>query len=163
MKYAMLGQDERDSMLADLGAMPEFLAQQFGALPRDVASQPQPDGAFSPVEHCWHLADLEREGYAVRLTRLLTETEPVLPDFDGSRIAADRQYRMKSLAAAIEAFRESRRANLLAFAALREADWSRAGSQEGVGRVAVCDLPAMMAQHDRTHRDEIEAWRQHRV
>ena len=163
MRYAMPGQGERDGMMAALQAMPEFLAEQFAALPPEVASRPGPGGAFSPVEHCWHLADLEREGYAARIARLLTEAEPVLPDFDGGRIALERQYRTKSLAAAIEAFREARRANLSVFAGLVEANWSRGGSQEGVGRVALCDLPAMMAEHDRAHRVEIEAWRQARV
>ena len=62
-----------------------------------------------------------------------------------------------------EAFREARRANLAAFARLGEAEWSRAGSQEGVGAVSLCDLPAMMAEHDRAHRAEIEAWRRARV
>jgi hypothetical protein len=36
--------------------------------------------------------------------------------------------------------------------------WTRAGTQEGVGRVALCDLPHMMAEHDASHRAEIEAW-----
>jgi hypothetical protein len=159
----MLPPRERDGMLDALRAMPEFLAERFAALPEDVANRPEPDGAFSPVEHCWHLADLEREGYAARIARLLVEAEPMLPDFDGGRIAAERQYRTKSLAAAIEAFREARRANLAAFARLADADWSRAGQQEGVGKVSLCDLPAMMAEHDRTHREEIEAWQQSRV
>lgn len=163
MKYGMLSFGERGALLTNLEAMPEFLVDQFGSLPREVANRPEPDGAFSPVEHCWHLADLEREGYAARIARLLAETEPMLPDFDGGRIAAERQYRTRSLAAAIEAFREARRANLAAFARLAEADWSRAGQQEGVGKVSLCDLPAMMAEHDRTHREEIEAWQQSRV
>jgi hypothetical protein len=163
MKYRMLGDRERDSLLADLEAMPGFLAEQFAILPSEVASRAEPDGAFSPVEHCWHLADLEREGYAERIARLLAEAAPMLPDFDGARIALERQYRTKSLHAAIEAFGEARRANLASFARLGEAEWSRAGSQEGVGPVALCDLPAMMAEHDRAHRAEIENWRRARV
>jgi hypothetical protein len=163
MKYRMLGDGERVSLLADLEAMPEFLEVQFATLPPEVASRAEPEGDFSPVEHCWHLADLEREGYAERIARLLTEVAPVLPDFDGGRIALERHYRTKSLHTAIEVFREARRKNLAAFARLSEAEWSRAGSQEGVGRVALCDLPSMMAEHDRAHRAEIEAWRRARV
>ena len=37
-------------------------------------------------------------------------------------------------------------------------DWERAGRQEGVGRVALRDVPAMIAAHDASHRGEIEAW-----
>jgi hypothetical protein len=163
MKYAMLAPGERDRILQDLLAMPEFLVEQFLTLPREVASRAEPDGAFSPVEHCWHLADLEHEGYRARIERLLVEEEPVLPDFDGERIAQERQYRTKSLRDAIVAFRSARQANLSAFSKLGETDWFRAGRQEGVGRVALCDLPAMMAEHDRIHREEIEAWRRARV
>jgi hypothetical protein len=30
--------------------------------------------------------------------------------------------------------------------------------QEGFGPVSLCDLPSMMAEHDDSHRREIEAW-----
>jgi hypothetical protein len=149
--------------MAELEAMPEFLAAQFEALSPEVASRVELNGAFSPVEHCWHLADLEREGYAVRIARLLAEADPALPDFDGGRIAEERRYRAKSLPEAVAAFGEARRLNLAAFAELSEADWRREGNQDGVGRVALCDLPAMMAEHDRAHRSEIEAWRRARA
>jgi hypothetical protein len=39
--------------------------------------------------------------------------------------------------------------------------WCRAGSQDGVGRVLLADLPHMMAAHDASHRAEIEAWLRH--
>jgi hypothetical protein len=41
-------------------------------------------------------------------------------------------------------------------------DWPRTGSQDGVGPIALCDLPAMMAEHDAGHRQEIDAWRRER-
>src|SRR6187399_2612800 len=116
MKYAMLDAPSRERLLLDLGSMPEFLAGEFLTLPPEEARRAEPDGSFSPVEHCWHLADLEREGYAARIERLLGEDEPVLPDFDGARIAEERQYRTKSLPAAIDAFRAARRLNLEVFA-----------------------------------------------
>jgi hypothetical protein len=163
MKYAILNRGEREQMLADLQAMPEFLSRQFASLPSEAASRPEPDGGFSPVEHCWHLADLEREGYGLRIGRLLNELEPVLPDFDGGRIAEERQYRTRSLSEAIRTFQEARLANLAALRALSEAEWARSGRQEGFGPVALCDLPAMMAEHDRAHRVEIEAWRRARL
>lgn len=163
MKEAMPRRVDRDRMFRELEAMPEFLAEQFSALPPEVAGRAEPDGAFSPVEHCWHLADLEHEGYRLRIERLLAEDEPMLPDFDGARMAQERHYRTKPLSEGLARFREARRANLLLFARLAEAERSRAGTQEGVGRVALFDLPAMMAEHDRTHRSEIEAWRLSRV
>jgi hypothetical protein len=110
------------------------------------------------VEQCWHLADLEREGYAVRIRRLLDEINPVLPDFDGTRVAVDRNYRTRLLSTVIVAFREARAANLAALRQVEAGDWLREGVQEGVGSVALCDIPALMDQHDEAHRSEIEAW-----
>jgi hypothetical protein len=106
------------------------------------------------------MADLEREGYAVRIRRLLAEDDPELQDFDGARIAIARDYRSLDLGAGLEAFRAARAENLRVLRALTEAQWLRPGSQEGVGKVTLCTIPAMMAEHDRGHRQEIEDWLQ---
>jgi hypothetical protein len=158
MQYMRLDTKGREALLEELKAMPDSLGRSFAALTEFEAMLPGPDDAFSPVEHCWHLADLEREGYAVRIRRLRAEHDPELPDFDGARIAQERNYRARSLAEGIAAFTAARRENVAAFAALTPADWSRRGTQEGVGPVSLCDIPAMMAEHDATHRQEIEAW-----
>jgi hypothetical protein len=154
----LLDTKDRQALLDDLNAMAEFLRSRFEQLTPLKAAAPGPDDTFSPVEHCWHLADLEREGYGLRIARLSTEHEPKLPDFDGTRIALERNYKSRSLVEGIVAFRAARRANLAAFEALTPADWSRRGSQEGVGPVSLCDIPAMMAEHDAIHREEIDAW-----
>lgn len=158
MQYMMLDTKDRKALLDDLSAMPGFLTSSFESLTALEAAASESDDAFSPVEHCWHLTDLEREGYAVRIRRLRVEREPELPDFDGTRIAQERNYRARSLAEGLAAFVDARRANVAAFDALTPADWSRGGSQEGVGPVSLCDIPALMAEHDATHRQEIEAW-----
>jgi hypothetical protein len=158
MKYLMLERGARAALRASMEAMPEFLAERFGALSAEEAATPGPDGSFAPVEQCWHLADLEREGYGVRIARLLGEQSPALPDFDGARVAEERRYRTLSLAAGLRAFASARRANLDALDAVGDDQWSRAGTQEGVGAVMLCDVPAMMAEHDASHRAEIEAW-----
>jgi hypothetical protein len=162
MRYLGLAVMEQNALLAELEAMPDYLATAFAALSPAEAAVAGPDGALAPVEQCWHLADLEREGYGLRIERLLRETEPFLEDFDGARIARERAYRSRSLAAGLAAFRQARRGNLARFRTLSDDQWRRDGSQEGVGPVALCDVPAMMAEHDAGHRGEIEAWRRAR-
>jgi hypothetical protein len=149
--------------MAGLEAMPDFLGQRFASIPDGEAIQRGPDDAFSPVEQCWHLADLEREGFGERIRRLLGEEDPFLPDFDGARLARERDYRARSLDEGLAAFRAGREANLALLRSLGPDQWTRAGTQEGVGRVALCDLPSMMAEHDAAHRAEIEAWGQARA
>jgi hypothetical protein len=109
------------------------------------------------VEQAWHLADLELEGYGARIRRLLEEADPFLADFDGERIARERAYRNRSLQAGIGAFAGARSANLSLFRSLPPTAWTREGRQEGVGPVSLADVPRMMLEHDRSHREEIAA------
>lgn len=158
MRDIALEAAERERLLASLEELPGFLEMALGALSPAEAAVPGPGGTFSPVEQCWHLADLEREGYGARIRRLLSEYDPLLPDFDGERVARERRYRTLSLAAGLHAFRTARAETLSLLRSIRNGEWQRAGRQEGVGRVALRDLPAMIAEHDASHRSEIEAW-----
>ena len=81
----------------------------------------------------------------------------MLPDFDGARVAAERNYRARSLAEGIAAFAAARAANIAALRAVPAPFWDRAGRQEGVGRLTLLDIPRMMREHDLSHRDEIAA------
>ncbi len=154
----MATQAEREALWAELEAMPGFLEEKLGALPAETATLRGPADAFAPVEHCWHLADLEREGYAVRIRRLLSEEHPFLPGFDGARVARDRDYRARALTDGLAAFRSARQANLALLRAVPESAWSREGAQEGVGALTLDDLPRLMRAHDASHRAEILAW-----
>ena len=81
-----------DTLFAHLAEMPTFLQRTFGALTAQDATWRASSGTFAPVEQCWHLADLERDGFAVRIQRLLSETAPMVSDFDGARAAEEGQY-----------------------------------------------------------------------
>ena len=140
-----------------LEAMPHDLGAAAGRMPAEAARTPPAGGGFSLVEQAWHLADLEREGYGERIRRLLSEEGPDLPDFDGGRIAAERNYRARSLAEGIAAFAAARTANLARLRSAPASDWDRSGRQEGVGRVTLRDVPRMMHEHDASHRAEIAA------
>jgi hypothetical protein len=158
----MLDEVDRQTLLSQLEAMPAFLEAAFSMTSPADAMAPGPDDILSPVEQCWHLADLEREGYGVRIHRLREEADPFLPDFDGAAIARQRRYTSRSLAEGITAFRAARLRNIAALRPLGPDEWTRRGTQEGVGAVALCDVPAMMAEHDAGHRREIEAWQRAR-
>jgi hypothetical protein len=143
--------------LARLAAMPGFLEEMAGWFPGEVARRPGEGGGFSFLQNLWHLADLERDGYGERIARLRREDHPVLPDFDGARVARERDYQSRSLRGGLVAFAGARRANLAILATVADDEWSRAGMQEGVGPVTLGDIPCMMAEHDASHRREIRA------
>jgi hypothetical protein len=147
---------ELDAILLALSAMPAFLEQAALTLEGRTARGPA-GGGFSIVEHAWHLADLEREGFGVRIRRLLTEDDPALPDFDGARLARERNYAGRPLRAGIDAFAAARAANLAVLRSVPAESWGWAGRQEGVGVVTVRDIPRLMREHDDSHRAEIGA------
>jgi hypothetical protein len=159
MQYMALPPLQRAALLGTLEDMPQYLERELGGLAPELSRQQGPDGAFSPVEQVWHLADLEREGFGCRIDRLLSEREPQLPDFDGAAIAASRHYRARCLTAGLAAFRAARQRNLDTLRAIASQDWGRSGQQAGVGRVSLCDMPSFMSQHDAAHRAEIVAWK----
>jgi len=161
MLYLKLGEAQREDLMDSLAATPRFLHESYDGLNHEASRLPGPNGTFSPVEQIWHLADLEREGFGLRIQRLQTESSPSLPDFDGVRIARERNYLSLSLSAGLAAFENSRHANIARLQSLTDEAWSRSGTQDGVGQVALCDIPVFMQQHDRAHITEIQAWQEH--
>ena len=160
MKYRLLPRGDQQRLMDELASMSSFLAERFGALADDEAVR-RVDDVLSPVEQVWHLADLEREGFGVRIELLLYEDDALLPDFDGAQAAQRRNYRNKSLREGMSAFARARQDNIEALTRVTPSQWTRRGLQQGVGPVSLCDIPIMMAEHDAAHRDEINAWSAH--
>jgi hypothetical protein len=148
----------REALFVELEAMPDYLSERLGALVAEVARRDGPGGTFSPVEQCWHLADLESEGFGARIHLMLTQEHPFLPDFDGARVARERNYRARSLTEGLQAFRAARQSNVALLRTVGDEAWSRSGVQEGVGKVTLADVPRLMRGHDASHRAEITAW-----
>lgn len=159
MQYMKLDAAQRVALLASLASMSEYLKNAFRDLAPEQMRTRGPDESFSPLEHVWHLADLEREGFAERIRKLRSEHEPQLPDFDGAKIAAERDYRSRSFQEGLAAFSAAREKNLSVLRTLDAQSWMRNGTQEGVGKVSLCDIPGFMSQHDAAHRSEIESWK----
>jgi DinB superfamily len=146
-----------ETLLLTLESTPALIEKAARTLaPRDETRRPAA-GGFSFLENVWHLADLEREAYRVRIRRLLTEEEPSLANFDGDRAARERDYQRRSLAEGLVAFSLARQRNVERLRALSGGAWKRAGYQESVGRVTLADVPRMMAEHDRSHTEDLRA------
>ncbi len=142
--------------LKRLQEMPAFLRQALhGATRADLEQRTSPD-TFCLIEHACHLRDLEREGYLVRLRRIMSESEPVLAGFEGDVIARQRDYMKQDAIAAANDFAMARAGFLALARTVSEADMRRTG--RFMGRiVTVCDLLGMMVEHDLGHCREIAA------
>jgi len=144
--------DRWEDRLVRLAGMPSHVESLRSRFPEDLArTRPGPD-AFSYIEHVWHLADLEGEGFAERIRRLRTEEDPALPDFDGGRIAAERDYRARRLDDGLAEFAAARARNVETLRRSTPAERARGGVQDGVGRVTLRDIPMRMLEHDASHR-----------
>ncbi|HEX6640088.1 MAG TPA: DinB family protein [Thermoanaerobaculia bacterium] len=143
----------------DLAAFPAFVRRMTESAPPELLTKRSASGMFALVENAWHLADLEVEGYGVRLRRLLKETNPSLPDFKGDVVAHDRDYIHLPLAPALERFERARAENMALIEAASPEDRQRSGEQEGIGTVTFERVVAMMAEHDAGHAEELLALR----
>ncbi|MFN2387967.1 MAG: DinB family protein [Thermoanaerobaculia bacterium] len=146
---------ELETLFLTLESTPALLARAASGLSDAQTRRSPKNGRFSFIEHVWHLADLEREGYGVRIRRLLTEEDPMLSNFDGDRVMRERVYSKRDLAEGLTAFARARHANLEQLRGLSAEDWKRRGDQEEVGRVDLSDIPRMMTEHDRAHTAEL--------
>jgi hypothetical protein len=141
--------------LRALEALPPLVLRALSGLSVGELRRRPRAGGFAAVEHAWHLADLEVEGFAVRIERLLGEELPQLPDFDGDGAALDRRYLARDTFQALQVFQEARAANLARLAAQPERAWTRAGTHEVLGPLTLGDLPEQMLRHDRFHAEEL--------
>src|SRR5258708_16542870 len=80
-----------EEAIESLAAMPAFVGAALAECGEAIRVRPR-EGEFSLAEHASHLRDLEREGYLVRVRRMLSEDRPELASFDGAAVAASRDY-----------------------------------------------------------------------
>lgn len=145
----------RTEALEALARMPDRLDAWARSLrPEALRVRPLPE-EFAPLEHLWHLAELE-DVFGTRLQRLRDEDRPHLADFHGDTAAVEGRYLARDVEGALLRFRHARRANLAAFTALTDTHWLRRGTQEAVGEVTLDELPGRMAAHDQDHAAAFE-------
>ena len=127
----------------------------------DLTSKNSPE-EFSVVENVCHLRDIEIEGYAARISRMLRENNPLLPDIDGGRLAAERDYHSQDLSQALKAFAVARNQNTQILSGLATEQFDREGTLEGVGSVTIRGLLVMMRDHDADHLVQLSSIRRRR-
>jgi hypothetical protein len=118
------------------------------------------ESEFSTLENICHLRDLELQGYATRITRMLQETDPALPDFDGARVAAESYYNREQPDPALRAFALTRKENVQKLRSLTEEQLRRESMLAGVGKITLMRLAEMMREHDQGHLEDLRVLRQ---
>jgi len=139
-----------------LARMPRVLQEAVAGADAPRLSRRGPGDTFSLTEQACHLRDLEREGYLVRVRRILSEENPELPGFEGDTVARERDYPSQDARAAARDFAAARNELVALLATVDPAGAARTG-RFGGERITLGDLVAMIEAHDRGHREEIEA------
>src|ERR1700722_14577692 len=133
-----------------LARAPEAIREAFAGMDAEKIRRKPNLGLFSPLEDVWHLRDIEREGYLVRVGRILSENVPALEDLDGDRMAVERRYNDLELAPAIAGFAVARAESLALLKGLPIEAWMR--QAHFANRVIdLRTLIDMMVEHDHGH------------
>lgn len=146
----------RQAALAYLADTARLVAALRQAMADAQGYAPPQAGGFSLVQHLWHLADVEQQGWALRFERLLNETHPVLPGVDGDRLAREGRYQQRPWRAAARRFESQRRRTLQALMHCDAAVLRRPVHFSGQPATGAQMLAAMFA-HDHEHRSQMAA------
>jgi hypothetical protein len=144
-------------LLGDLAGAPAELERAVLQVPADrLRWKPDswggsPGETFTALEHVCHLRDIERDGYHVRIQRMLEEENPSLVSIDGDQLAKDRHYERADLAEALGAFRDARLTTLDRLRALDEAQLARPGFFAEYGMLTLRALVHYLRSHDQQH------------
>lgn len=153
-------EQEFKNLLDFLAETPQVLRQLSQGFAPDELKRKPSEKEFSVQENVCHLRDIEREGYTVRIDKLIGEDEPVLPDINGAKLAMERDYNSQDFAAGLEEFARLREKNIAALRHLQPQSLSRTGMLEGAGQITLKRLAAMMREHDEDHLAELNTLRE---
>src|SRR6185295_16524516 len=127
-----------------LAQTPDKIATSISSLSDSELRRKKSADDFSVLENICHLRDLEIEGYAVRIDRILADDEPELADFDGGLIAAQRNYNSQDLDAALRAFGSARHRNVERMRQIAPEIFDRTANLQDIGRITLKDLLSLM-------------------
>jgi len=142
-------------LVQKLASTPIRVAELIKIVPSNVLNLRDSSGEFSLLENVCHLRDIEIDGYARRLARILSEDQPLLTDIDGAQLAVERDYNRQRLAEALRSFTEARERNVALLESLSPDQLARTGTLEGVGIVNIGKLSVLMQEHDAVHLAEL--------
>jgi hypothetical protein len=144
-------------LLNELEDMPRQLEQALRLVPSERFSwRPEswggcPSEMFSALEQVCHLRDIEREGYHVRIQRMLNETNPSLESLDSYAMARERRYDSADVETAVAEFRHARGITIGQLRGLSDAALGRTGEFAEYGRLSLRALIHYLRSHDQQH------------
>ena len=142
-------------MIERLSGLGRSLQEATTGLDEEALSWRPAENKWSVREIIAHLADLESNGFAVRLRQVLQEERPLMKAIDTDARARDFGYQGQDVSRNISRLLEARSENIrLVQPALPEA-WDRVGIHEHRGPMTLRQILEGMANHDQNHLRQI--------
>jgi hypothetical protein len=144
-------------LLDNLSSMPDRLEATLRDFPRARWGWAPPDWAAAPAEQftalatVCHLRDIERDGYHLRLRRVVVEHLPDLASVDGFQLARERDYAGDSMERALGEFRAARAETMRMARAWSPADAERRANFAEYGTLTAQGLLHLLCSHDLQH------------
>jgi hypothetical protein len=146
-----------NGLLDELARMPAELEQAIGQVPASrLRWRPDewggsPGETFTAIEHACHVRDIERDGYHVRIRRMLEESNPSLVSLDGYELAKQRRYEQDDPLKVLSAFRAAREETIALLRGLDEGQLAREGFFAEYGPLTLRALVHYLRSHDQQH------------
>jgi hypothetical protein len=147
--------DSFTEAIAKLSALPEQVEKLVRGLSEEQLTwKPAPE-MFSMRESVLHLRDIDVEGYARRVSLILDEERPMLPDVNGARLARERNYNAQPIQPALDDLHASRAASVARLKSCSDRDLDRQAEMQGVGTIDLHRLLELWIEHDAGHITDI--------
>jgi hypothetical protein len=130
-------------------AAEELQSQLWGLSEDELCRRPAPD-EWSLKEIAAHLRDAEA-CFLERLTLIVSQEEPELPDIDIDAYVLERDYRSLDLYEVLLEFSRLRHRTSGLLWSLEPSEWERAGLHPYRGRLSIMQVARDMNEHDLGH------------
>jgi hypothetical protein len=133
-------QRDKERILWNLRSLPNELDDLLNGLEEETLRWRPVPNKWSIKEIMCHLRDMESDAYLSRYRRILTEENPLLPNVDQDRLAAERDYINQNTEAALADFKKLRSETIRTLEAAPLESWSRSGVHETDGPMTIEQL-----------------------
>jgi hypothetical protein len=133
-------QRDKERILWNLRSLPNELDDLLNGLDEETLRWRPVPNKWSIKEIMCHLRDMESDAYLARYRRILTEEDPLMPNVDQDRLAAERDYINQNTAEALADFRKLRSETIRTLEAAPLESWSRSGVHETDGPMTIEQL-----------------------
>ncbi|MGI8610269.1 MAG: DinB family protein [Candidatus Dormibacteria bacterium] len=145
----------RAALLEQYRNGPDVMSAAVAGLTDAELDHKPADGGWSPREVVHHTADSEMTS-AMRLRRLVAETNPEISGYDGDEFARRLNYATRPIGPSLDAIRAARSSTMSILENLSEEDWGRAGTHSELGAYSVEFWLQIYAVHCDSHVEQIQ-------